>query len=29
LIVLAEGAGQWQAGEVVDVLPYAGFQSRR
>jgi molybdopterin molybdotransferase len=29
LIVLAEGAGQWAAGQVVDVLPYAGFQSRR
>jgi len=29
LIVLAEGAGQWAAGEVVDVLPYAEFQSQR
>jgi molybdopterin molybdotransferase len=29
LIVLSEGAGQWSAGQVVEVLPYAGFQSRR
>ena len=29
LIVLAEGAGQWRAGEIVEVLAYAGFQSQR
>jgi molybdopterin molybdotransferase len=29
LIVLAEGARQWAAGEVVDVLPYAGYQLER
>jgi molybdopterin molybdotransferase len=29
LIVLAEGAGQWDAGDVVNVLPYAEFQSQR
>jgi molybdopterin molybdotransferase len=29
LIVLAEGAGQWRSGDVVDVLAYAGFQSQR
>lgn len=29
LIVLAEGAGQWTAGEIVDVLPYTELHSRR
>jgi molybdopterin molybdotransferase len=29
LIVLAEGAGQWHAGDVVEVMAYAGFQSQR
>jgi len=29
LIVLSEGAGNWQAGEIVDVLPYAGFAAAR
>jgi len=29
LIVLAEGAGQWSAGAVMDVLPYAGLGAGR
>lgn len=29
LIVLAEGAGQWSAGTVMDVLPYAGLEAGR
>jgi molybdopterin molybdotransferase len=29
LIVLAEGAGQWPAGTVMDVLPYAGLEAGR
>jgi molybdopterin molybdotransferase len=29
LIVLAEGPGQWPAGTVMDVLPYAGLEATR
>lgn len=29
LVVLAEGAGEWPAGTLVDVLPYAGLDSSR
>lgn len=29
LIVLAEGAGQWHAGDIVEVLPYASLAAQR
>ena len=29
LVVLAEGAGQWPAGSLMDVMPYAGLDPGR
>jgi len=29
LVVLGEGAGQWPAGTLMDVLPYTGLEASR